>query len=150
MTRGVARIALGLQDTIALGNLEARRDWGFAGDYVDAMWRMLQQDVADDYVIATGQTHSIRDLLEVAFAAIGVDDWSKHVEQDPRFFRPAEVDLLIGDCQQGSRRARLAAHDGLRRRWWSRWSRQICGPSDGRFARASERCIDGSGAGRPP
>jgi GDPmannose 4,6-dehydratase len=98
VTRGVARIALGLQETIALGNLEARRDWGFAGDYVDAMWRMLQRDVADDYVIATGETHSIRDLLEAAFAAIGVEDWSRHVEQDPRFFRPAEVDLLIGDA----------------------------------------------------
>ncbi len=100
VTRGVARIALGLQETIALGNLEARRDWGFAGDYVDAMWRMLQQDVADDYVIATGTTHSIRDLLEVAFAAIGVTDLSRHVEQDPRFFRPAEVDLLIGDASK--------------------------------------------------
>jgi GDPmannose 4,6-dehydratase len=100
VTRGVARIALGLQDTIALGNLEARRDWGFAGDYVDAMWRMLQRDVADDYVIATGKTHSIRDLLEVAFAVINVDDWSGHVEQDPRFFRPAEVDLLIGDASK--------------------------------------------------
>ena len=98
VTRGVARIALGLQDSIALGNLEARRDWGFAGDYVDAMWRMLQRDIADDYVIATGETHSIRDLLEVAFSAIGVDDWTHHVEQDPRFFRPAEVDLLIGDA----------------------------------------------------
>jgi GDPmannose 4,6-dehydratase len=98
VTRGVARIALGLQDSIALGNLDARRDWGYAGDYVDAMWRMLQRDVADDYVIATGETHSIRDLLEAAFATIGVDDWSHHIEQDPRFFRPAEVDLLIGDA----------------------------------------------------
>jgi len=100
VTRGVARIALGLQDTIALGNLESRRDWGFAGDYVDAMWRMLQRDVADDYVIATGVTHSIRDLLDAAFTAIGVTDWTKHVEQDQRFFRPAEVDLLIGDASK--------------------------------------------------
>ena len=100
VTRGVARIALGLQETIALGNLEARRDWGFAGDYVDAMWRMLQQDVADDYVIATGETHSIRDLLDAAFAAANIDDWEKHIEQDPRFFRPAEVDLLIGDASK--------------------------------------------------
>ena len=98
VTRAVARISLGLQEKIALGNLEARRDWGFAGDYVDAMWRMLQQDAPDDYVIATGETHSIRELLDVAFARAGIGgDWEKYVEQDPRFFRPAEVDLLIGD-----------------------------------------------------
>ncbi len=97
VTRAVARIALGLQENVALGNLEARRDWGFAGDYVDAMWRMLQQGQPDDYVIATGETHSIRELLEVAFARVGIDDWETHVVQDPRFFRPAEVDLLIGD-----------------------------------------------------
>ncbi len=101
VTRAVARIALGLQEKIALGNLEARRDWGFAGDYVDAMWRMLQQDSPDDYVIATGETHSIRELLEVAFARAGIEgEWEKYVEQDPRFFRPAEVDLLIGDPSQ--------------------------------------------------
>jgi GDPmannose 4,6-dehydratase len=98
VTRAVARIALGLQETVALGNLEARRDWGFAGDYVEAMWLMLQQEVPDDYVIATGDTHSIRDLLEVAFGRVGIGDWEKHVIQDPRFFRPAEVDLLIGDA----------------------------------------------------
>ena len=98
VTRAVARISLGLQDTVALGNLDARRDWGFAGDYVEAMWRMLQQDKADDYVIATGETHSIRELLDLAFAQVGIDDWSEHVVQDPRFFRPAEVDLLIGDA----------------------------------------------------
>jgi len=100
VTRAVARIALGLQQTVSLGNLDARRDWGFAGDYVDAMWRMLQQDVPDDYVIATGETHSIRELLDVAFRHVGIDDWSGHVEQDPRFFRPAEVDLLIGDASK--------------------------------------------------
>jgi GDPmannose 4,6-dehydratase len=98
ITRAVARISLGVQDTVALGNLEARRDWGFAGDYVDAMWRMLQQDTPDDYVVATGETHSIGELLDIAFARAGIDDWSKHVVQDPRFFRPAEVDLLIGDA----------------------------------------------------
>ena len=98
VTRAVARIALGLQDTVALGNLDSRRDWGFAGDYVEAMWMMLQQPEPDDYVIATGRTHSIRDLLDVAFKHVGIDDWGKHVEQDPRFFRPAEVDLLIGDA----------------------------------------------------
>jgi GDPmannose 4,6-dehydratase len=97
VTSSVARIALGLQEKISLGNLDARRDWGFAGDYVEAMWLMLQQDEPDDYVIATGETHSIGELLEVAFARAGVDDWSARVEQDPRYFRPAEVDLLIGD-----------------------------------------------------
>lgn len=97
VTQAVAKISLGLQDGITLGNLDAQRDWGFAGDYVDAMWRMLQQDVADDYVIATGETHSIRDLLDVAFAEIGVTDWSSYITQDPRFMRPAEVDLLVGD-----------------------------------------------------
>ena len=97
VTRAVPRIALGVQDQITLGNLDARRDWGFAGDYVDAMWRMLQQDEADDYVVATGETHSIRELLDVAFAHVGIEDWETKVVQDPRFFRPAEVDLLIGD-----------------------------------------------------
>ena len=97
VTRAVARISLGLQESISLGNLDARRDWGFAGDYVDAMWRMLQQDSPDDYVVATGETHTIRELLDVAFARVGIDDWAALVHQDPRFFRPAEVDLLIGD-----------------------------------------------------
>lgn len=97
VSQAVARISLGLQDKVTLGNLDAKRDWGFAGDYVEAMWRMLQQDEADDYVVATGQTHSIRDLLDVAFAHVGITDWSKHVDQDPRFMRPAEVDMLIGD-----------------------------------------------------
>ena len=78
----------------------ARRDWGYAGDYVDAMWRMLQQDEADDYVISTGETHSIREFLDAAFAHVGIDDWSKHVTQDPRFMRPAEVELLIGDASK--------------------------------------------------
>jgi GDPmannose 4,6-dehydratase len=97
VTQAVARISLGLQDSVSLGNLDAKRDWGFAGDYVEAMWLMLQQDEADDYVVATGETHSIRDLLTVAFKHVGIEDWSDKVHQDPRFFRPAEVDLLIGD-----------------------------------------------------
>ncbi len=96
VTDGVARIKLGLADSLGLGNLDAQRDWGFAGDYVRAMWLMLQQDKADDYVIATGQTHSVRNLAEVAFKHVGLD-WQKYVKQDPRFLRPAEVDLLIGD-----------------------------------------------------
>ena len=100
ISRAVARISLGLQDTIALGNLDAKRDWGFAGDYVDAMWRMLQQDEADDYVVATGETHSIREYLDIAFQRVGIDDWEPYVFQDPRFMRPAEVDLLVGDASK--------------------------------------------------
>ncbi|HEY5336451.1 MAG TPA: GDP-mannose 4,6-dehydratase [Mycobacteriales bacterium] len=103
VTRAVARIALGLQENVSLGNLDARRDWGFAGDYVEAMWRMLQQDAPDDYVVATGKTHSIGELLDVAFARAGVGDWDRLVLQDPRFFRPAEVDLLIGDAAKAQR-----------------------------------------------
>jgi GDPmannose 4,6-dehydratase len=97
ITSAVARIKLGLQDNLALGNLEAKRDWGFAGDYVEAMWLMLQQEQADDYVVATGETHSIRELLDVAFAAVDISDWEQYVTQDAKFMRPAEVDLLIGD-----------------------------------------------------
>jgi GDPmannose 4,6-dehydratase len=97
VTQAVARIKLGLQDELVLGNLDAKRDWGFAGDYVEAMWLMLQQAEADDYVVATGETHSIGELLDIAFAHVGLEDWSGYVRQDPRFMRPAEVDLLIGD-----------------------------------------------------
>jgi GDPmannose 4,6-dehydratase len=100
VSQAVARISLGLQDTLALGNLDAQRDWGFAGDYVNAMWLMLQQDRADDYVVSTGETHSIRELLDVAFSHVGISDWERHVVQDPRFFRPAEVDLLVGDASK--------------------------------------------------
>jgi GDPmannose 4,6-dehydratase len=100
VSQAVARISLGLQRDISMGNLDARRDWGFAGDYVEAMWRMLQQDEADDYVVSTGETHTIRDLLDVAFARVGIDDWSSYVHQDPQFMRPAEVDLLIGDASK--------------------------------------------------
>ncbi len=97
VTNAVARIKLGLQTEIVMGDLEPRRDWGYAGDYVRAMWLMLQQDGPDDYVVSTGQTHSIRDLLDRAFREVGIDDWTPYVRQDPKFFRPAEVDLLIGD-----------------------------------------------------
>ncbi len=93
---GVAAIKLGRQDKLRLGNLDARRDLGFAGDYVRAMWQMLQEDQPDDYVIATGETHSIREICEVAFGHAGLD-WQQHVISDPRFYRPAEVDLLVGD-----------------------------------------------------
>jgi GDPmannose 4,6-dehydratase len=96
VTDGVARIKLGMARQISLGNLDARRDWGFAGDYVDAMWRMLQQPSPQDYVIGTGRTHSVRELVEAAFSHVGLD-WEKHVVTDPRFMRPAEVDLLLAD-----------------------------------------------------
>ena len=96
VTDGVARIKLGLARQISLGNLDARRDWGFAGDYVDAMWRMLQQPSPQDYVIGTGKTHSVRELVEAAFSHVGLD-WQKHVVTDPKFMRPAEVDLLLAD-----------------------------------------------------
>jgi len=96
VTDGVARIKLGLTDTLALGNLDACRDWGFAGDYVRAMWLMLQQDEADDYVVATGEAHSVQSLVEIAFSHAGLD-WKAHVVTDPRFLRPAEVDHLIGN-----------------------------------------------------
>ena len=96
ITHGVARIKLGLASELRLGNLQAKRDWGFAGDYVRAMWLMLQQDVPDDYVVATGETHSVRELIEVAFGHVGLD-WQQYVKLDDRFLRPAEVDLLIGD-----------------------------------------------------
>jgi GDPmannose 4,6-dehydratase len=94
---GVAKIHLGLQDKIMLGNLDAKRDWGYAPDYCEAMWLMLQQEKPNDYVIASGNTHSIRDFLDAAFQEIGIDNWEKYVGQDPRFMRPAEVDVLKGD-----------------------------------------------------
>ena len=96
VTDGVARIKLGLSSELRLGNLDARRDWGFAGDYVEAMWLMLQQDTPDDYVIATGETRTVKELVQVAFDRAGLD-WEKYVKLDPAFIRPAEVDLLIGD-----------------------------------------------------
>jgi len=97
ITDGVARIKAGLIDKIGLGSLEPKRDWGFAGDYVEAMWLMLQQDKPDDYVIATGQTHSVEEFCKLAFEHVGLD-YKQHVQQDPRFIRPAEVDILVGDA----------------------------------------------------
>ena len=100
ITDGVARIHLGLQDKIMLGNLEAKRDWGYAPDYCEAMWLMLQQDKPEDYVIATNETHSIREFLDAAFKHIGITEWDKYVGQDPRFMRPAEVDVLRGNSSK--------------------------------------------------
>jgi GDPmannose 4,6-dehydratase len=102
ITRAATRIKLGMQDKLFLGNLDAKRDWGFAGDYVEAMWRMLQQDQPDDYVVATGESISIKDFLKLAFERLDLD-WEKHVEIDPRYFRPAEVDHLEGDPSKGRR-----------------------------------------------
>jgi GDPmannose 4,6-dehydratase len=102
VTDGVARIKLGLAKEILLGNLDARRDWGYAGDYVEAMWRMLQQPTPQDYVVGTGQTHSVRDLVDAAFGHVGLD-WRKYVKSDPRFMRPAEVDLLQADPSKAKR-----------------------------------------------
>ncbi|MGD0378492.1 MAG: GDP-mannose 4,6-dehydratase [Acidimicrobiales bacterium] len=97
VSHGVARIAAGMDDKLFLGNLDAQRDWGFAGDYVRAMWLMLQRDEPDDFVVSTGETHSVRELCEIAFARVGLD-WHEHVVVDDKFLRPAEVDLLVGDA----------------------------------------------------
>ena len=102
ITRSVGRIKAGLQSKLSLGNLDAKRDWGFAGDYVEAMWLMLQQERPDDYVIATGETHSVQEFLESAFGYVELD-WHTYVDTDPRFFRPSEVDLLIGDANKARR-----------------------------------------------
>jgi GDPmannose 4,6-dehydratase len=102
ITRAVARIKAGLQDKLYLGNLDAKRDWGYAPEYVDAMWLMLQQDNPDDFVIATGEAHSVRELAELAFSHAGLD-WERHVEVDPRYYRPAEVDHLVGDPAKAKR-----------------------------------------------
>jgi GDPmannose 4,6-dehydratase len=97
ISNAVARIKLGLQDHIELGSLEPKRDWGYAGDYVEGMWLMLQQDKPDDYVLATGETHSIGDFLDLAFKEIGIDNWRRYVKQNPAFIRPSEVDILLGN-----------------------------------------------------
>jgi GDPmannose 4,6-dehydratase len=102
ITHAVARIKLGMQDELRLGNLEARRDWGYAPDYVHAMWLMLQQDHPDDYLVATGETHSVREFCQVAFDHVGLD-WEKYVVVDPKFYRPAEVDLLVGEPSKAKR-----------------------------------------------
>jgi len=102
VTDAVARIKLGLADSLSLGNLDAHRDWGYAGDYVRAMWQMLQQKTADDFVIATGKSHSVRELVETAFTHVGLD-WKKHVHTDPKLLRPAEVEHLIGDSSKAAR-----------------------------------------------
>ena len=136
VTDGVARIKLGLADTLSLGNLDAQRDWGFAGDYVEAMWMMLQQDKPDDYVIATGEAHSVRDVLDVAFGTLELD-WKPYVEIDPRYFRPTEVDHLCGDASKA--RAKLG------------WKPKITfGELIAMMVRADEADVRGALAGRAP
>ena len=108
ITRAATRIKLGLQKKLYLGNLDAKRDWGFAGDYVEAMWLMMQQEKPDDFVIATGETHSVREFLDEVFGYLDLD-WQKYVEVDPRYYRPTEVDLLLGDREQGQKSPGLAA-----------------------------------------
>jgi GDPmannose 4,6-dehydratase len=103
ISNAVARIHLGKQDHIELGNLDPKRDWGYAGDYVEGMWRMVQQDKPGDYVLATGETHSIGDFLELAFKEVGIDDWKPYVKQNPAFMRPAEVDILLGNPEKAER-----------------------------------------------
>ena len=103
ITRAVARIKAGLQDKLFMGNLEAKRDWGYAKEYVEAMWLMLQQPEPDDYVIATGETHSVREFLELSFSHVGLD-WQKHVEVDPKFYRPAEVNQLVGKTEKARKK----------------------------------------------
>ncbi|MGH7194759.1 MAG: GDP-mannose 4,6-dehydratase, partial [Candidatus Saccharimonadales bacterium] len=103
ISNAVARIHLGKQDHIELGNLDPKRDWGYAGDYVEGMWLMLQQKQADDYVLATGETHSIQDYLDLAFKQVGIDDWRPYVKQNPAFMRPSEVDILLGNPAKAER-----------------------------------------------
>jgi GDPmannose 4,6-dehydratase len=102
VTHAVARVALGRQDVLTVGNMDVSRDWGFAGDYVRAMWLMLQQETPDDYVIATGESHTVRELLEIAFSRVGIHDWRPYVRQDPRFFRPADISILLGDASKAN------------------------------------------------
>ena len=102
ITKAAVRIARGLQKELPLGNLDAKRDWGFAPEFVEAMWLMLQRDVPDDYVIATGETHTIRELLDVAFEHVGLN-WRQYVRVDPRYYRPTEVDILLGDASKAER-----------------------------------------------
>ena len=104
VSNAVARIKLGLQDELVMGVLDTKRDWGYAADYVEAMWAMLQQDEPDDFVVATGETHAVEEFVELAFAAADLGDWRRYVRQDERFFRPAEVDLLVGDASKARRR----------------------------------------------
>jgi GDPmannose 4,6-dehydratase len=115
VSNAAARIKLGLQHELVMGTLDSKRDWGYAGDYVRAMWLMLQQDEPDDYVVATGETHSVEEFVARAFAEVGIDNWQDYVRQDPKFFRPAEVDLLIGDASKARDRLGWTPEVGFER-----------------------------------
>ena len=153
ITRAVTRIKLGIQDKLFLGNLDARRDWGYARDYVEAMWMMMQHDVADDYVIATGETHSVREFLDEAFGYLDLD-WHRHVEIDERYYRPAEVDLLLGDASKARRElgwepkigfkemVRLMVDSDLK---LAEREAALAGQTDG-FAQTGQRLADHRGA----
>jgi GDPmannose 4,6-dehydratase len=112
ITKAAARIKLGIQHDLYLGNLDAKRDWGYAGDYIEAMWLMLQADAPDDYVIATGETHSVQEMLELAFDRVQLD-WKPYVKIDPNYYRPTEVDLLIGDASKAKRKLGWAPKIGF-------------------------------------
>jgi GDPmannose 4,6-dehydratase len=140
ITRAAAHIKHGLQDKLFLGNLDARRDWGFAGDYVEGMWRMLQQDKPDDYVLATGETYSVRQFLDEAFGLLDLD-WKKYVEVDPRYFRPAEVDLLLGDASKARKELGWAPKVGFKE--------LVKMMVDGDLERVHHE-IHGHGSARPP
>ncbi|HSX09098.1 MAG TPA: GDP-mannose 4,6-dehydratase [Candidatus Saccharimonadales bacterium] len=115
ISHAVARISLGKQDKLKLGNMDAKRDWGFSGDYVEAMWLMLQQDTPDDYVVATGETHSVEEFVELAFKHVGIEDWRKYVDaDDPKYMRPAEVDYLIGDYSKAKKELQWEPKTGFK------------------------------------
>ncbi len=138
ITHGVARIKLGLANELRLGNLDAKRDWGYAGDYVHAMWLMLQQDAAEDYVVATGETHSVREFVEAAFGHAGLD-WKKYVAVDPKFIRPAEVDLLVGDPSKARKKLGwkpMMSFDGLVRTMVEEDIKSLRASAPGRAERA--------------
>jgi GDPmannose 4,6-dehydratase len=130
ITNAAARIKLGLQKDLVLGDIEPRRDWGYAGDYVKAMWLMLQQDQPDDYVISTGETYQVKEFIRLAFEAAGLDDWEQYVRQDPKFLRPAEVDLLVGDSAK--------AHDNLG------WKREVSFPELVRKMVENDLAVEGA------
>jgi len=130
ITNAAARIKLGLQKELVLGDIEPRRDWGYAGDYVKAMWLMLQQDTPDDFVISTGETYQVREFIRLAFEAAGLPDWEQYVRQDPKFLRPAEVDLLVGDSTK--------AHDKLG------WKREVSFPELVEKMVANDLAIEGA------
>jgi GDPmannose 4,6-dehydratase len=143
ITRALARIKHGLQDKLYLGNLDAKRDWGYAGDYVEGMWRMVQHECGDDFVLATGETHSVREFLEVCFQHADLD-WEKHVEVDPKYFRPSEVDVLLGDYSKAKEKLGwepTVTFDGLARMMVDADLKQVEDELAGRVTRYSHEGV---------